>query len=60
MMLTSKKAKEITSKGFTLEENLGTARENEVNIAPGCSKIYNKNELNDAVIQIKCKFAYLF
>ena len=50
-------AKEITSKGITLEGYLGTASENEVSINLGSSEIYTQDELNDAVIQIKCKFA---
>ena len=52
-------AKEIASKGITLEGYLGTASEADVDIDLGSSDIYNKDELNDAVIQIKCKFASL-
>ena len=50
-------AKEITSKGITLEGYLGTASEADIRIDYGNSKIYSQDELQDAVIQIKCKFA---
>lgn len=51
-------AKEITSKGITFEEYLGTASGAEVTIDYGNSEIYTEDELKDAVIQIKCKFAF--
>lgn len=52
-------AKEIMSKGITLEGYLGTASEADVSIDLGSSEIYTQDELKDAVIQIKCKFASL-
>ncbi len=52
-------AKEITSKGITLEGYLGTANDADVNIDLGSSEIYTQDDLDDAVIQIKCKFASL-
>ena len=52
-------AKEITSKGITLESYLGTASESDISIDYGSSEIYSQDELKDAVIQIKCKFASL-
>lgn len=52
-------AKEIMSKGITLEGYLGTASEADVSIDLGNSEIYTQDELKDAVIQIKCKFASL-
>ena len=51
--------KEITSKGITLESYLGTASESDISIDYGSSEIYSQDELKDAVIQIKCKFASL-
>lgn len=51
-------AKEITSKGITFEEYLGTATGAPVTIDYGTSQIYTQDELKDAVIQIKCKFAF--
>ena len=51
-------AKEITSKGITFEEYLGTASGAKVDIDYGKSKIYKEKDLKDAVIQIKCKFAF--
>ncbi len=52
-------AKEIMSQGITLEGYLGTASEADVSIDLGNSEIYTQDELKDAVIQIKCKFASL-
>lgn len=52
-------AKEITSQGLTLEEYLGTASSADVTIDYGSSEIYSKEDLEAAVIQIKCKFASL-
>lgn len=52
------KAKEITSKGITFEEYLGTASGAEVTIDYGTSDIYTEDDLENAVIQIKCKFAF--
>ncbi len=51
-------AKEITSKGITFEEYLGAYTSGPVNIDYGTSKLYTEDELKDAVIQIKCKFAF--
>ena len=51
-------AKEITSKGITFEEYLGAYTGGEVSIDYGTSDIYTEDELKDAVIQIKCKFAF--
>ena len=51
-------AKEITSKGVTFEENLGAYTGGSVSIDYGTSKLYTEDELKDAVIQIKCKFAF--
>ena len=51
-------AKEITEKGITFEEYLGTASGADVTVDLGSSQIYTEEELTDAVIQIKCKFAF--
>ena len=51
-------AKEITSKGVTFEEYLGAYTGDPVSIDYGTSEIYTEDELKDAVIQIKCKFAF--
>lgn len=51
-------AKDITSKGITFEEYLGAYTGGEVSVDYGSSKIYTEEELKDAVIQIKCKFAF--
>ena len=51
-------AKDITSKGVTLEEYLGAYTGGEVSVDYGTSDIYTQDELKDAVIQIKCKFAF--
>ena len=51
-------AKEITSKGVTFEEYLGAYTGGSVSIDYGTSEIYTEDELKDAVIQIKCKFAF--
>ncbi len=51
-------AKEITSRGITFEEYLGTASGADVSIDYGSSDIYTKEDLEAAVIQIKCKFAF--
>lgn len=52
-------AKEITDKGITFEEYLGTYKGGDVAIDLGTSKIYSQKDLEAAVIQIKCKFAFL-
>ena len=51
-------AKEITSKGLTFEEYLGAYTGGDISIDYGTSEIYTEDELKDAVIQIKCKFAF--
>ena len=51
------KAKEITAQGLTLEEDLGAAESSEVNIDYGHSDVYTEEELKEAIVQIKCKFA---
>ena len=51
-------AKEITSKGVTFEEYLGAYTGGEVSIDLGESELYSDEDLNDAVIQIKCQFAF--
>lgn len=51
-------AKEITSKDVTFEEYLGAYTGGPVSIDYGTSEIYTEDELKDAVIQIKCKFAF--
>ena len=51
-------AREITSKGLTFEEYLGAYTGGDVSIDYGTSDIYTEEELKDAVIQIKCKFAF--
>ena len=50
-------AREIMDKDITLEEYLGVVRSVPVDIDLGSSDIYSDDELNEAVIQIKCKFA---
>ena len=51
-------AKEITDKGVTFEEYLGAYTGGDVAIDYGTSDIYTEDELKDAVVQIKCKFAF--
>lgn len=51
-------AKKITSQGITFEEYLGAYTGGPVSIDYGTSKLYTEDELKDAVIQIKCKFAF--
>ena len=51
-------AKEITDKGLTFEEYLGAYTGGEVTVDYGTSEIYSEEDLKDAVIQIKCKFAF--
>ena len=52
-------AKEITSKDITLEEYLGAVKSAKVTEDLGNSTVYTREELSDAVVQIKCKFASL-
>ena len=51
-------AKEITGKELTFEEYLGAYTGGEVSIDLGSSELYTEDDLKDAVIQIKCKFAF--
>ena len=50
-------AKEITEKDITMEEYLGAVKASDVAIDLGSSEIYSEEELKEAVVQIKCKFA---
>ena len=50
-------AKEIMSKGITLEEYLGTVGIYDVKIDYGTSELYTQEDLEAAVIRIKCEFA---
>lgn len=50
-------AKEIMERDITLEEYLGAVKSAEVSIDYGDSKRYTKEQLEEAVVQIKCKFA---
>lgn len=51
-------AKEITAKGVTLEEYLGAYTGGKVVVDCGESERFTEEELNDAVVQIKCRFAF--
>ena len=51
-------AKGIMSKGITFEEYLGTASGSEVIIDSGTSDRFTQEELEDAVVRIKCQFAF--
>lgn len=50
-------AKEIMDKDITLEEYLGAVKATDVAVDLGNSKRYTPEELKEAVVQIKCKFA---
>jgi D-alanyl-D-alanine carboxypeptidase len=50
-------AKEIMDKDITLEEYLGAVKAADVAVDLGNSKRYTPEELKEAVVQIKCKFA---
>ena len=52
-------AGEIMSKDITLEEYLGAVRSADVTVDCGTSSLYTQEELEDAVVQIKCRFASL-
>lgn len=54
----TKIAREITSKGITFEEYLGAYTGGKLTVDYGTSSVYAKEDLQDAVIQIKCKFAF--
>ena len=51
-------AKEIMSKDITFEEYLGTYSGPDAAVDYGASAVYTQEELEAAVIQIKCKFAF--
>ena len=50
-------AKQITEQGLTLEEYLSGGKAPEVVIDYGTSALYTPEELADAAVQVKCKFA---
>ena len=50
-------AREIMSEGKTLEGYLGVVNEPEVEIDYGTSELYTQEELEEAALQVKCKFA---
>ena len=50
-------AKEIMSKGLTLEEYLGAVNSTDVTIDYGKSSTYTEEDLKEAAVQIKCQFA---
>lgn len=50
-------AKEITGKGITLEEYLGTAVDSDPTIDLGSSGLYTEEQMEDAVFEIKREFA---
>ena len=50
-------AEEIMTKGITLEEYLGATASVDVAVDLGASALYAQEELEDAVVQIKCRFA---
>lgn len=50
-------AKEIMSKGITLEEYLGAVDTYDVDIDLSGSELFTEEELDEAAIQIKCTFA---
>ena len=50
-------AKEITDQDITLEEYLGAVKAADVTVDLGSSALYTEEELNEAAVQIKCKFA---
>ena len=51
------KAKEIMSRGITLEGYLGAVRETKVKVDYGRSAVYTEDDLKEAAVQVKCKFA---
>ena len=50
-------AKEITDKGITLEEYLGTAVDSDPIIDLGSSELYTEEQMEEAVYEIKSEFA---
>ena len=51
-------AKEITEKGVTFEEYLGAYTGGEVSVDLGSSERYTEEDLQAAVVSIKCQFAF--
>ena len=51
------KAEEIMSKDITLEEYLGAVKSSDVTVDLSGSKLFTEEELNEAAIQVKCRFA---
>ena len=51
------KAKEITEKGITLEEYLGAVKSSDVTVDYGSSEMFTDEELKEAAVQVKCRFA---
>ena len=51
-------ARDIMRRGITLEEYLGAVNEYEIDIDYGNSHFYTDQDLYDAVLQIKCDFAF--
>lgn len=52
-------AKQITESGVTFETYLGKAKDTEVTIDLGTSELFTEEELKEAVVQIKCQFAFM-
>ncbi len=52
-----KTAKEIMSKGITFEEYLGAVKTYDVSVDYGSSSTFTQDEIKQAAIQVKCKFA---
>ena len=51
------KAKEITEKGITFEEYLGAVKSSDVTVDYGSSELFTEEELKEAAVQVKCRFA---
>ena len=50
-------AEKIMSSGVTLEEYLGAVNSTELTVDLGTSELYTEEELKEAAIQVKCRFA---
>ena len=50
-------ARDIMSRGITLEEYLGAVKSADVTVDYGTSALYSEEELKEAAVQIKCQFA---
>lgn len=50
-------AKEITDKGITLEEYVRAVEQDKLTVDLGTSALFSEEELKEAAIQVKCKFA---